>query len=150
MLRQDADTMQIMHFKLPGMIASIDLQYLVKVILLPALEPVPHHPAWFAGLMNYAGQSVAVVDLAMRLNLPRKKKYTLETPILLCESEAGLMGFIVDEVIQISKIKKEDIQHDSLQDDEKSILSGTVLLNNKLSQLLNIQNMMATMDEIIP
>lgn len=139
--------MQIMHFQLLNVMACIDLQYLIKVILLPALEPAPYRPAWFAGLLNDGGRRVPVIDLAMYLQMPRSQSYSLETPILLCQLAEGRVGLIVDKVISITKTRIDEIQIDPSFKNSQSVFSGTILHEERLSQLLDLGNIMTTMEE---
>jgi purine-binding chemotaxis protein CheW len=129
-------TSQVLHFYMQDVYACIDLQFIKKVLALPQLEPVPINPDYFVGLMNCAGVSIPIIDLAWFIHLETHESYTLDTPIILCSDGTRHVGFIIDKIIGISTIDKAQLQerHDSLN----SVFLTTLTLNAKLALLVDM------------
>lgn len=143
------DIISVLRFELPGISGCIDLEYLVKVLLIPHLSPVPGGRPYLIGLMNLAGNSVPVIDLALRLKIPRTKKYTLETSVLLCTADTDTIGLIVDKVHGLTTILTQDIQISEERDTAHSLFAGTVIIDNKLTYLINFRNVISTKQKLI-
>jgi purine-binding chemotaxis protein CheW len=76
----------------------------VEVLRVVAIRPVPHGPAWLAGVIDRRGQGLPIMDLRLRLGWP-PQPLRLETRIIVAEvGEAGsacLLGLLVDEVLEV-------------------------------------------------
>jgi len=133
-----ATEFRVLHFKLQNVFVCIDLRYIDKIISLPELEEVPASPPYLAGLMNYAGLSIPVINLAWRLGLPCHKPYTLDMPLILCQDGKHKAGFIVDELMGIEIIDKNKIQQQFEFKVNESPFYATVTIKDHLSLLLNV------------
>src|SRR5690349_17517994 len=96
----------MLRFRIQEVRLCLDLADIKKIFLLPRLQKVPNSAIYVAGLINIAGMSVPVIDLALRLKLERTQPYNLETSIVLCQTEKQEMGLIVDQIIDIKPIEK--------------------------------------------
>jgi purine-binding chemotaxis protein CheW len=124
-----------------NMLACMDIKYVIKVLPLMRLEPVPLGPIYTAGMMNLAGKSIPVLDLAMMLNLPRTESYTMNMPVLLCANGAEEIGVIVDAVSGLALASETEIQVNDEFKHASSPFSGTINFDSRLSFLLNMQNL---------
>ncbi|MDD4928413.1 MAG: chemotaxis protein CheW [Gallionella sp.] len=100
---------QVLVLKMGGMLACIELGYVERTISLVALHVMPGSAPHVAGIMNYAGSSVPVIDLAIRLGLP-SLPYTLDTPIVVCMHGLKRMGVIVQDIKGIQMLQESDLQ----------------------------------------
>lgn len=92
---------QVMHFLVKDVQMCAHLQNIKKVLSLMALESIPGAPPYVAGLMNFEGRSIPVIDLAIRTGLTRDTKYSINTPILLCQKDNKEAAFIVDNILEL-------------------------------------------------
>lgn len=100
---------QVLVFRMGGAYACVDLNSVERTISLVAMQPAPGSAAYVAGIMNYAGISLPVVDLAIRLGLP-SSAYTLDTPIVICVHEDKRIALIVEDIVGIDELKVGDLQ----------------------------------------
>lgn len=100
---------QVLVVRVGGIIACIDLDAVERTFSLVELQPVPGASPWVAGIMNYGGSSLAVVDIALRLGLP-VQAYQIETPIIVCEWKSRRVGLIVDDIVGNQMAGPNDIQ----------------------------------------
>ena len=92
-----------------GMLACIDLVNVERTISLLAVQAMPGGASYVAGIMNYAGNSLVVIDLAIRLGL-QSSPYTLDTPIVVCVYEQHRIGVIVRDIVGIQTLQQKDMQ----------------------------------------
>lgn len=135
--------LQILHLRINNVSISVELKYIEKVLLLPSLEIIPNSPNYVVGLMNIGGNSIAVIDLALRLGLIRNQSYSVNTPILLCTQDGYQNGIIVDQILGLAEIEENDIQMHKEFSDPDANFSATICLNNELSLLVNLKHILA-------
>ncbi len=128
---------------------SIKLNSIRKIVPIAELVPIPNSQEYVVGMLNLAGKSIPVLDLSLRLNMPRNEKYTLETPIIICHRELDELsietGLIVDKILDISEVRTLDIQQKDVEVDRNDkYFSASVTTNNGLSFLLNVENVLDT------
>lgn len=100
---------QILLLKTGGMLACIDLCNVERTFSLVAMQLTPGSAPYVAGIMNYAGSSLPVIDLAIRLGLP-SIPYTLDTPIMVCVHQQQRIAVIVQDIIGIQNLPVQDQQ----------------------------------------
>jgi len=90
----------------------VELRLVYEALSLVALQPVPDAPDYLAGIMNYRGIAVPVIDLLLRLGQQQDQHYTLETSMLLCNTmeQDKLVGLIVSDIGSIMDIESENLQ----------------------------------------
>ena len=76
----------------------IDATFVVEVIPLKELTPLPCSPAFILGIINVRGKILSVVNLKTFLDLPEKGITNLNRVIIVKRSDIEL-GILVDEVI---------------------------------------------------
>jgi len=131
-------SLQVMQFQIHDVNVCIDLQYIKKVLPLPLLETVPASQSYLVGLMNFSGKSIPVIDLAWRLELIREVPYSIDTPILLCTDGKQEVGLIVDKILGLASVDASCIQVQNEFTTSESPFLATILLESKLTLLLDI------------
>jgi purine-binding chemotaxis protein CheW len=131
-------TLQILHFKIQAVRFCVELHYVNKILPLVELENVPGSPAYVAGLMNIAGQSVPVIDLALRLGLKRCQPYHLDTPVILCADKAEQLAMIVDEIQGLDLVEKDILQMNKEFNKPTSMFKGTLTFKQEVSLLIDM------------
>lgn len=134
--------LSILHFRFNDILACIDVSHVIKVFPLVTLEEIPGSPSYIVGLMNLAGESIPVIDLAIRLGLSRKEAYSLETPILLCRDTNQSAGIIVDQINNLETIFEKDIQMTEQFDLPTSPFIGAILFKEEFSLLINVKRIL--------
>jgi purine-binding chemotaxis protein CheW len=135
--------LQMLHFLVKNVHLCFELHYINKILPLVELKPIPGSPPYMAGLMNIAGKSVLVIDLAIRLGLKRTKQYELSTPIILCNDHSRKIGIIVDEILGLSAADKNSLQMKNDFTDPESLFTGAIILDTKLALVLNVHKILS-------
>jgi len=112
-------------------------------------ETVPDAPDSLIGLINIGGNSVPLVDPAIRFNLGRKKPYSIEHSILLCSDGVKHAALIVDDIIGLVSIdlKEHPLQKQVLSESPCNFLKGSFILNDEILLLIDIKKML---DNLLP
>jgi purine-binding chemotaxis protein CheW len=100
---------QVLLVKMGEVLACIDLHSVERTFSLVALQAMPGSAPYVAGIMNCAGSSLPVIDLAIRLGLP-SSPYKLDTPIVVCAHEQDRIGVIVMDIVGIQDLQEQDQQ----------------------------------------
>ncbi|KTC81027.1 chemotaxis signal transduction protein (cheW domain) [Legionella cherrii] len=133
----------VLHFLLQDIKVCMDLHNIEQVLPLPMLEIVPSSPIYFVGLMNLKNKCIPVIDLAICTGLIRNEIYPLNIPILLCSDGVHQVGLIVDKVLGLSDIDKQQIEvHEEFTTNNSPFL-GAVTLETGVSLLLDINWVLA-------
>lgn len=103
------NTPQVLLVRMGELLACIDLANVERTFSLVALQAMPGGAPYVAGIMNFAGSSVPVIDLAIRLRLP-SSPYKLDTPIVVCAYERQRIGLIVMDIIGIQNLHGHEQQ----------------------------------------
>jgi len=142
---EDSDKrhLQVLHLLICHVRICIALEHINKVLPLASLEPVPGGPEYLVGLLNLAGKSIPIIDLATYLGLPRDDNYTVDTPILICNYDDQKFGMIIDHVKGISTVEDETLQMcDEFKKDNSPFLA-VVTIDSELSLLINIPKILS-------
>lgn len=71
------------------------------------IKPMPYMVPSFKGVINLRGQIISVIDLRDRYGIkPPDPDHSL---ILIVEGAHGLLGALVDDLVSVEKIQKDDI-----------------------------------------
>ncbi len=91
---------------------AIPSALVVRILPFVALKTLPGAPVGVAGLLNFQGDSVPVVDLPLVV-AGTPARAVLSTRILLCssaETSSRLVGVILEEVSRTAKLEEKDFQ----------------------------------------
>lgn len=90
-----------LRFRVQAQQFVLALHSVERVLPLMALQAVPGGPAHLAGLLNYRGESLCVVDLGLWLGLPAPEPYHIDTPILITRAGALAAALLVADVFGV-------------------------------------------------
>ena len=88
---------------------AIPLISVREVIGVPDFTTLPFAPKYVLGVINIRGQIITVIDLRMRLNMVINGR-TPETALIVCETGAIRVAFLVDSINQVINPAPEDLQ----------------------------------------
>jgi len=112
----------------------------IKEIVKPRdVTAVPRMPAFIMGVISLRGVIIPVMDMRLRLSLPISPATGRERIIVL-RMEAGFCGVLVDEVIQVARIKKSAIEDPPavLDGIDRDFVTGLGHFDNRMLIILNL------------
>lgn len=135
------DDTQVIIFNLDDLEFGIPIHSVQEIIRLPDhLSQVPTAPTFVEGVMNLRGNAIAVIDLRMRLGLPKTTRSD-EQRIIVFLTANSYSGFIVDQITELLKISNLAIDTSlSLPSLQGKLLVRTVNIDkqNRMVQLLDL------------
>lgn len=121
---------------------GLDAAQVVEIV--PALAPrsVPHAPPEVAGLMDYRGKVVPVLDLS-RLLTGASATQRLNTRIILTrlslpDAAFRLIGLLAERVMQTVKISDQQVTRPALNLEQAPYLDGIVQDQTGMIQRINV------------
>ncbi len=109
-IHNQTEESQLVVFKIGEEEFGVNIHQVREIVRLVPITPIPRAPEFIEGVVNLRGQILAVIDLSKRLELssrPRSEK----TRIIVIEVEDKTVGMIVDEVTEVLRISKGQIEH---------------------------------------
>lgn len=123
---------------------GIPIAHVVQIVGVQEIIAVPEFPAYAKGIINMRGNIIPIIDVRMRLNKP-EADYCERTCIIVTNVNDSFIGFIVDDVNEVTNIEENDIlQPPALNKDYVNrYITGIAKKTNKLILLMDIQKMLS-------
>lgn len=136
-----SDELKLIIFKLGREEYGLDILKVQEIKRLMSITRVPSTPAFIKGVINLRGSVLPVIDLRTRLNLP-ENPLTDAARIVVVLINENIVGFIVDEVVEVTTMSTGNIETaNSLSSGiSAEYFSGIAKAENRLFILLNPEN----------
>ena len=100
---------RVVVFRVAGQFYAIDVMVIERVIRHAAPRPIPMGSDEFTGVIDVDGRLVPVVDLRDRFGGDHAQG-TDAARVLLVREASGLMGFVVDQVLEVRSVEATEIE----------------------------------------
>jgi purine-binding chemotaxis protein CheW len=114
---KEADT-RILEFTLDDEQYCLDIQYIEEIVKHTAITRVPNTPNFVEGVVDLRGQITTILNPKVTIGKPNKEAGDL---IVVFDAEAfedqGHIGWVVDDVRQVSPISEDDVNDPPMQED---------------------------------
>jgi chemotaxis-related protein WspB len=145
---------------------AVDVARVVEVVPRVELRPVPHAPAFLAGLLGYRGKVVAVIDLSVLLDAPPCPD-RLSTRIILVNAMPGdhnrrnpdrhdsaehsgralsdpdpdldILGLVAERVSDLITVRPEQVSPPAVQLPQAPYLGAIVQTDDGIVQLIAVE-----------
>jgi purine-binding chemotaxis protein CheW len=130
---------------LGGELFAIDLRHVQEVFELDTITPVPGMPASLVGVANVRGTVVPLADLRRSLGVSQS---TTPRYAIVVRHDAHQIGLMIDDVPEIRWMLPEDRldPSDAAQIGERSLLSGFIRVETRVSGMLEIPALVASVE----
>jgi purine-binding chemotaxis protein CheW len=106
---QTGDTMSGLSILLSDETYIIDSYYVVEVLPLTEITPLPCTPPFIMGIINVRGRILSVINLKFFLNLPYRGITNLNR-VIVVKNENIEVGLLVDDILGYNVITIENLQ----------------------------------------
>jgi chemotaxis-related protein WspB len=130
---------------------AVDVARVVEVVPRVNLRRLPHAPVCLAGVFDYRGIIVPVIDLGILLGSAPCRSL-LSTRIVLVDSRPGeqaapgprpwLLGIIAERVSDVVSVKPEGVTSAAMQLPTAPYLGSIVELDHEMAQLIVIDRVL--------
>ena len=133
-------------------IFACDSKPVVEVVPKVILKKIPHAPEFCAGLLNFGGIPVPVIDFC-RLIENRPSGDSMHTRIILfknpdSENQTPVMGLIAEKVTETTDQETSSFMDSGIKIKEFPYLGGVYTINGKVTQLVLIDELIKSMRSI--
>lgn len=94
-------------FTLQGRLCAFDLSQVAEVMEPPPLFPIPTAPPCYPGAMNFHGDIVTVMDLALFMGLPTCHG---NEQVIVLDAGLAALAFLVERVLRIVPADQLEIE----------------------------------------
>ena len=140
------ELLQLVIFKIGKEEFGAPITQVKEIIALAEITRMPQAPPFIEGVINLRGQVIAVVDLAKRFGLAAKERDD-NTRIMVVEVGPNTMGMIVDSVVEVMQLPKENINPTPSLVESKiktDFIEGIGQQEDRLFILLDLGNVLTT------
>jgi purine-binding chemotaxis protein CheW len=144
------DVVKLVTFRLGDDLFAADVAAVERVLRYTAPSAVPDAPAWVAGVLEHRGKVIPIVDMRRRIELARAA-VTPTTRILVLSSTAGLVGTIVDAVLEVVTVPTASVAPPPalFRGLGSEFLRGIAKINDRLIVILDVDRVLASADRIV-
>lgn len=114
-----------------------------EVIRVVRVDPIAGAPAAVLGSLNFRGSLVPLLDLGHRLT-GEYTPCTLDTPIVVVQRPAGLLGLLVDRVLRVDDVKAGELRAPRGELAIHPAFAGTVERDTHFVHVLDAELVLAT------
>lgn len=100
---------EFLTLKVDGEVYGIDVTTIMEVIRVPEIAPVPSAAKDILGIINLRGKIITILDARRKFSVT-ESELTNESRIVIIQENDHMLGLLVDEVIEVLKIPKDDIE----------------------------------------
>lgn len=140
-----SEIVQLVAFKIKEEEFGVEINQVKEIVKLVPITPMPRAPSFIEGVVNLRGQILVIIDLAKKLDI-ESSPHSDKTRIIVVELEDSAMGMIVDEVIEVLRLPKTNIDEtpelavDAVQ---KKYIKGVGKLGKRLLILVDLVKMLS-------
>lgn len=131
---------KLVIFKIGEEEFGLEISQVREIVRLIPTTPIPRAPYFIEGVVNLRGQILAVVDLSKRIDIQGKERSD-KTRIIVAEIEGNPVGIIVDEVTEVLRLSKSQIDETPgiIADDAQSkYIKGVGKLEDRLIIMIDL------------
>ncbi len=141
----EENALSFIIFKIGGEIYGTPLLTTREVIRHREIKPTPYMVPHFKGVINLRGQIVSVIDLRIKFQLPCDESQSL---ILIVESEHGLLGAVVDDLVSVETIQQTQIDQTASIETKVPVefFLGIAKLEDRLVNMVDISGCLSSED----
>jgi len=103
------DDLQVVVFKLEDQMFGVETLQVQEIIRYQNIERVPGMPEYMEGMINLRGKVIPIINIHKRFNFG-ELTITNETKIIVTNINNTFIGFVVNDVTEIIKFSKQDIE----------------------------------------
>jgi purine-binding chemotaxis protein CheW len=135
---------QLASFRLGSEDYAIDIMRIREIIRPLKLTPVPDATGLLEGVLNLRGAIIPVVDLRRRLGMAALED-TQRTKLIICVVQNRLVGFRVDEVLEVVRLPSSQIRPAPRlrERQEPDLVLGVCQHHDRLLLLLNLKRVLS-------
>lgn len=134
----DPQLFDCVSFELAGEFYCIDVLCVKEIRFWEKPKPMPQTPDYIAGVMNFRGDVIPIIDLASRAGLPELEPND-SSRIIIIECNHKTYGMVVSDVHDIMGLDLSEMQRpeEFAPNETRFVLRGVVTKDNELIRVVD-------------
>ena len=131
---------QMVTFFLNGEEYGMDVMRVREIISMTDITKTANSPPHVKGVINLRGSIVPIISLRNRFSFPDTEDNSMRS-IAVMDFKGELTGFIIDEISDVIRIRRSDIQPPPIDTASQPWIEGILDINQRLVVLLNLAHL---------
>lgn len=133
--------LEYLCFRVSDELYAINIMDIKEIIKPREVTEVPRAPSFVIGVLSLRGTIIPILDMRMRLGLLREQTSGKERIVVIKNNES-FSGLLVDEVIQVVRMKKESVEPAPavLEGIDRDFVFGIGRTDGRLLIILNLES----------
>jgi purine-binding chemotaxis protein CheW len=139
------ELLQLVSFKISNEEFGVDILCVQEINRMLQITKMPNTPEFIEGVINLRGRVIPVLDLRIKLGMPRIE-HDKNTRIIVVELKGKTIGFIVDEVSEVLRIPKSitEAPPEMVGGVNSDFITSIGKLEDRLLILLDLEKILST------
>ncbi len=135
------ENLELLCFRVFDELYGINILDIKEIIKPREVTEVPRAPAFVIGVLSLRGTIIPILDMRMRLGMNREQESGKERIVVIRNNES-FSGLLVDEVIQVVRMKKESVEPAPavLEGIDRDFVFGIGRTEGRLLIILNLES----------
>jgi len=135
--------MLLLSFNISNERYVIETNKVIEIVPMVLLKKIPGAGKVVAGMLNYHGQAVPVIDINALCNSDVVKKSLTSRIILLQYKEERILGLLAERVTETLHIDDSEFNDSGIKVSDYDFLGKVDEHDDSLLQLINIENLLS-------
>lgn len=131
---------QLVTFFLNGEEYGIDVMRVREISSMANITKTANSPQYVKGVINLRGSIVPIISLRTRFGFPETDDDSMSC-IAVMDFKGDLTGFVIDEISDVVRIKRSDIQPAPVETATQPWIEGILNINQKLVVFLDLEHL---------
>ncbi len=131
---------QLVTFFLNGEEYGIDVMRVREISSMTNITKTANSPQYVKGVINLRGSIVPIISLRTRFGFPETDDDSMSC-IAVMDFKGDLTGFVIDEISDVVRIKRNDIQPAPVETATQPWIEGILNINQKLVVFLDLEHL---------
>lgn len=141
MIASAANTdIQLVTFLLHGEEYGIDVMRVREISSMADITKTANSPSYVKGIINLRGSIVPIISLRSCFGFPENDDDSLSC-IAVMDFKGELTGFVIDEISDVVRVKRSDIQPPPMETAAQPWVEGILDLHQKMVVFLNLEHL---------
>lgn len=137
---------ELLLFRVGAQEYCIDIQEVREIRGWTQATALPQAPAYVRGIVNLRGAVLPIVDLTERFGFGAGET-SVRSAIIVVAAHNGLVGMLVDEVLEILTAKPDDIRPTPpVCEKREAFVRGVVVVEERLVSWLELQHVLPVVE----
>lgn len=131
---------QLVTFLLHGEEYGIDVMRVREITSMSDITKTANSPHYVKGVINLRGSIVPIISLRNRFGFPDAIDESISC-IAVMDFKGELTGFVIDEISDVIRIRRDDIQPPPMDTASQPWIEGVLDTGHKLVVYLNLEHL---------